>query len=331
MAAPQFAPASAGAFPTRTNAGEDDAMIVRPRQNWFLMLFVWNGSVLQTIIPQLVFMGAVSSLAVFTHGKVFGEKIPLNTAPFTLFGLALAIFLAFRNNASYDRFNEARHLWGNLLIASRSLTSQMLCYLPEHLAAADRTRLANTLIAFIYALKHRLRATDPTEDLRRFLGPEQMAALHGKSYTPTALLNDLRRSLARYQGQAAGADTTRWILDTQINELGKALGGCERLVSTPIPFAYNVLLHRTVYAYCVLLPFGLVDSTEFFTPLLCVFISYTLIALEAIASEVAEPFGLAPNALALDAMTRNIERSILELCDRELPAETVAVRPYQFT
>ncbi|WP_420994612.1 bestrophin family protein [Cupriavidus sp. 30B13] len=306
-------------------------MIVRPRQNWFLMLFVWNGSVLQTIIPQLVFMGAVSSLAVFTHGRVFGEKIPLNTAPFTLFGLALAIFLAFRNNASYDRFNEARHLWGNLLIASRTLTSQMLCYLPESPAGGDRARHAGMLIAFVYALKHRLRMTDPAEDLRRLLGPDQAAALHGKCYKPMAVLNDIRRSLAGCGGQAATAATTRWMFDAQIDELGKVLGGCERIVSTPIPFAYNVLLHRTVYAYCVLLPFGLVDSTEFFTPLLCVFISYTLIALEAIAAEVAEPFGLAPNALALDAMTRNIERSILELCDCELPAETVPVRPYQFT
>ncbi|MGO4331838.1 bestrophin family protein [Cupriavidus sp. 2TAF22] len=306
-------------------------MIVRPRQNWFLMLFAWNGSVLQTILPQLVFIGAVSSLAVFTHGRIFGEKIPLNTAPFTLFGLALAIFLAFRNNASYARFNEARHLWGSLLIASRALTSQMLCYLPENLPAADRTRITNMLIAFAYALKHRLRMTDPTEDLRRYLGPDQMAALQGKCYKPMALLNDIRRGLAGCQGQVAATDSTRWILDQQINELGGVLGGCERIISTQIPFAYNVLLHRTVYAYCVMLPFGLVDSTELFTPLLCVFISYTLIALEAIASEVAEPFGLAPNALALDAMTRNIERSVLELCDRELPPETLPVRPYQFT
>jgi putative membrane protein len=121
------------------------------------------------------------------------------------------------------------------------------------------------------------------------------------------------------------------MLDAQVNELEKCVGGCERIASTPIPFAYNVLLHRTVYTYCVLLPFGLVDSTEFFTPLLCVFISYTLIALEAIASEVAEPFSVAPNALALDVMTRNIERSVLELCGCELPEEIVPVRPYQFT
>jgi len=305
-------------------------MIVRPKQNWFRMLFVWNGSVLQSIIPQLLFMGVVSSLAVFTHGRVFGEKIPLNTAPFTLFGVALAIFLAFRNNASYDRFIEARHLWGNLLIAARALTSQVLCYMPESLDKAERTRLAHTVVAFVYALKHQLRRTDPTGDLRRLLGDERAEALRQKSYKPPAILDDLRGSLAVRDGRRL-PDATSWMFDVQINELGKTVGGCERIASTPIPFAYSVLLHRTVYAYCVLLPFGLVDSTVFFTPLICVFISYTLIALEAIANEVAEPFGGAPNALALDAMTRTIERSILELCDLDIPKEMEPANSYQLT
>ncbi|SAK79570.1 bestrophin family protein [Caballeronia ptereochthonis] len=303
-------------------------MIVRSNQNWFRLLFVWNGSVLQSIIPQLVFMGIVSSLAVLTQGRIFGEKIPLNTAPFTLFGLALAIFLAFRNNASYERFNEARHLWGNLLISARSLTSQILCYVPS---GADKTNIARTLIACIYALKHELRRTDPVPDLLPLLGRARTEALQHTCYKPTALLNDVRRDVADLQARAQASETKLWMFDAQINELGKAIGGCERIASTPIPFSYSVLLHRTVYAYCILLPFGLVDSTEFFTPLLCVFISYTLIALEAIASEVAEPFSVAPNALALDAMTRNIERSVLELCGCEIPDEVVPVRPYQLT
>lgn len=303
-------------------------MIVRPGQNWFKLLFVWNGSVLQSIIPQLIFMAVVSSLAVLTQGRIFGEKIPLNTAPFTLFGLALAIFLAFRNNASYERFNEARHLWGNLLISARALTSQMLCYVP---GSPQKLHVAHTLIACVYALKHQLRGTDPTPDLLRFLGHTRTEALQNTCYKPVALLNDIRRDFADLNGRGLASDTKLWMFDAQINELGKTIGGCERIASTPIPFAYSVLLHRTVYAYCVLLPFGLVDSTEFFTPLLCVFISYTLIALEAIASEVAEPFGVAPNALALDAMTRNIERSILELCGCEIPNEVVPVRAYQLT
>ncbi|MCW3479531.1 bestrophin family protein [Neisseriaceae bacterium JH1-16] len=306
-------------------------MIVRPQQNWFRMLFVWNGSVLQSIIPQLIFISAISVLAVLTHGRIFGEKIPLSTAPFTLFGLALAIFLAFRNNASYARFTEARQLWGGLLISSRTLTSQFLCYIPANVDTAERIYLANSIIAFTYALKHQLRKTDPTQDLLRFLGIERTEMLRHKYYKPIAILNEIRCSLVELQACGQVSDTIRWMFDAQINELGKTVGGCERIMATPIPFAYSVLLHRTAYAYCVLLPFGLVDSTELFTPLLCVFIAYTLIALEAIANEVAEPFGLAPNALALDAMARTIERSILELCDREIPEEIVPERPYQLT
>ncbi|HGO6088781.1 bestrophin family protein [Burkholderia cepacia] len=303
-------------------------MIIRPRENWFRLLFIWNGSVLSSIIPQLCLMAAVSTLAVFTHGRIFGEKIPLNTAPFTLFGVTLAIFLAFRNNTSYERFNEARRLWGSLLIASRSLTSQMLCYLSGQ---QDAFRITHKIIAFVYALKHELRGTDPSVDFQRLLGDEEAKILIGKIYKPMSLLGEIRRELSELNRKVGTSDTKLWMFDAQIDEMGKLLGGCERIASTPIPFSYNVLLHRTVYSYCILLPFGLVDSTEFFTPLLCVFISYTLIALEAIASEVAEPFSVAPNALALDAMSRNIERSLLELCGYPVPDSTKPIRPYIFT
>ena len=101
-------------------------MIIRKKQNWFLMLFTWRGSVLPEILPRLVVLFLISSTVVFFHGELFNYKIPLNTAPFTLIGLALAIFLGFCNNASYDRYWEARKLWGALLIDARSLARQAL-------------------------------------------------------------------------------------------------------------------------------------------------------------------------------------------------------------
>jgi len=302
-------------------------MIVRPKQRWPRLLFVWHGSVLRTIIPQLVFMAAVSSLAVITQGRVFGEKIPLNTTLLTLFGLTLAIFLGFRNNQSYERYKEARCLWGQMLFAARSLTSQALCYLPDRALA---TPAANLLVACAYALKHQLRDTDPHDDLCRLLGCERANALRAKCFKPLALLHELRAYLARHNGSGHMPDVHFWTVDA-IGDLCKAVSGCERIASTPIPFAYSVLLHRTIFTYCVLLPFALVDATELFTPVLCVFLSYTLIALEAIADEVADPFGVAPHALALDEMTRNIERSILELCDRQLPEPMTPSHTYQLT
>ena len=295
-------------------------MIVRPKESWFRLLFVWHGSVLPVILPQLVFLAAVSSLAVFTHGRIFGEKVPLNTTLLTPFGLTLAIFLGFRNSASYQRFCEARQLWGHLLIASRSLASQIRHYLADE---AEAARLADLAVAAVYALKHELRGTDPQQDFRRLLGADAAEALRAKQFRATALLDRLRADLVAHADAGRISDARLWTLDAQLCELGNAVGGCERIASTPIPFAYGVLLHRTVYTYCLLLPFGLVDATELFTPLLCVFMAYTLIALDAVADEVGDPFGQAPHALALDAMARSIERSVRELGGRELPPAIV--------
>lgn len=101
-------------------------MIVRPRLNWLRMLLVWRGTVLPTLLPRLALIFAVSLLAVIGHGRLFHWKVPLNPTPFTLVGVALAIFLGFRNNASYDRFWEGRKLWGALLNDTRSLAGQAL-------------------------------------------------------------------------------------------------------------------------------------------------------------------------------------------------------------
>ncbi|MDB5990810.1 MAG: hypothetical protein JWQ10_2213 [Herbaspirillum sp.] len=310
-------------------------MIVRPKVNWLRMLFIWNGSVLQSIIPQLLFMLMVSLLALATSGHIFGGKMLLNTAPFTLMGVSLAIFLAFRNNASYDRYLEARNAWGHLLVAARSLTSQVMCYLPQNdgdvNAGFQRKVFVGRMIAVIYALKHQLRKTDSNADLARYLRPEELAEIQSKHYKPVALINNLHETLGDLQRQDAISDHTLWLCNQQLNELSAVVATCERITNTPIPFVYGVLLHRTVYAYCLLLPFGLVDTIGIITPLISVFVAYTLIALEAIASEISEPFGTEPNNLALDALARTIERSILELNGQAMPDETVARPRFQLT
>jgi putative membrane protein len=299
-------------------------MIVRPTSNWLRLLFVWDGSVLRSIIPQLSLMLMVSLLALLTDDHIFGVKIPLDTAPFPLVGISLAIFLGFRNNASYARFVEARHIWGQLLIAARALTSQAITYLPADATPFDRRLLVRRLIAFVYALKHQLRQSDPRDDLSRYLPPEELLRLQGLSYLPIAMLDSIRAMLAEAVQRQSSQAPLLWMLDAQINDLAATVAGCERIKNTPIPYPYGVLVHRTVYMYCFLLPLGLVDAIGVATPLISVFVGYTLFALEAIAQQIAEPFGLAPNCLALNAMTREIERSLLEMCGEVIPQ---AIRP----
>lgn len=85
-------------------------MIVRPRPHWLGILFVWHGSVLPRILPQLGLITLLALVVTLSHGVLLGWKVPLTPMPFTLVGIALAIFLGFRNTASYDRYWEARKL-----------------------------------------------------------------------------------------------------------------------------------------------------------------------------------------------------------------------------
>ncbi|EJL92788.1 putative membrane protein [Herbaspirillum sp. CF444] len=306
-------------------------MIVRPQQNWFRMLLVWDGSVLPSILPQMALMTIVSTLAVVTKGSVLGEKLPLNIASFTLLGLALAIFLAFRNNASYERFWEARKMWGQLLISARTLTSQAQRYGNPGTGEFDQALFENRLIAFVYALKHQLRHSAWNEDLGRLLSGEDLTKCGQVQYRPVMLLDRLRDMIAVAHRSGHLCSEQLWMLDHQLNELSVILGACERIASTPIPYPYSVLLHRTVYVYCLLLPFGLVDTIGIATPVISVFVSYTFLALEAIASEISEPFGTAPNCLALDAIATEIERTVLELGGREIPPSAAVGKNFQLS
>lgn len=294
-------------------------MVIKNKSNWFRMLFVWHGSVLPEIMPRLVALLLLSSLIVYFRGQFFEYKIPLNPTPFTLIGIALAIFLGFRNNASYDRFWEGRKLWGALLIDSRSLARQSITMSGLPVGSDRITNFIKLLIAFTYALKHQLRRTDPKTDLERLLPAELALAVQQAKFKPIRLLKELGIWVQQLKDEGFVDSITQTAFDHNLNQLSAIVGGCERIASTPIPFTYSVLLHRTVYIYCFLLPFGLVDSIGWMTPIMTVFVGYTFIALDAIVNEIEEPFGEEPNDLPLNTMSQNIETSLLELIDQEAP------------
>lgn len=114
-------------------------MIVRPRPHWLRMLFVWHGSVLSSIVPQLLWTTGFAVLVTVLHGRLFQWKVPLNFVPFSLIGLTLAIFLGFRNGTSYARYWEARTLWGTLLNETRTLVRQLITLLPSRACCRKRT------------------------------------------------------------------------------------------------------------------------------------------------------------------------------------------------
>lgn len=289
-------------------------MIVRQRTNWLKMLFIWRGSVLKKIVVQLAVILVFSLLIYFFKGKIFDYKVHLNPTIFTLIGLALAIFMGFCNSASYDRFWEGRKLWGSLVIETRSLTRQILSLVNDSSPGAreEKEKIIKMISAFCWSLNYQLRDKSGTEHLTRLLSPEQAEQLKDKKFIPGIILGFIADWLNEQQRKGSIDTIVMTSMDHQLNQFSNISGGCERIYNTPLPFAYSVLLHRTVYLYCFWLPFGLVDSLDWMMPLIVLLISYTFIALDAIIQEIGEPFGEEENDLALNSMCRTIEYSIFE-------------------
>ncbi len=293
-------------------------MIIRERENWLRMLFIWRGSVLKKIIVQLVTITLFSLAIYFFKGKIFDYKVHLNPTIFTLLGLALAIFMGFCNTASYDRYWEGRKLWGLLVIETRSLTRQILS-LVDGPSKEEKQKIIKMISAFCWSLNDQLRDRQGTERISHLLSADQMKVLEHKKFIPSIILGFIADWL-RQQHKKGYIDTIVLTqLDHQLNQFSNISGGCERIHNTPLPFAYSVLLHRTVYLYCFWLPFGLVDSLGWMMPLIVVLISYTFIALDAIIQEIGEPFGEEENDLALNSICRTIEYSVFE--QAEIPQD----------
>jgi putative membrane protein len=300
-------------------------MIVRGRPSGLRLFLVLRGSVLQQIWGVLLVNIVVATLVTLNHGDLFRLKITLTAIPFTLIGLPLAIFLGFRNNAAYDRYWEGRKLWGEIVLQSRNFSRQCLSLI-EHaeplragLGLEDvRVRMIYRAIAFSHALRHLLRNTDASAELKPLLAQTEWQQSGNSTNIPDYLMqqmgNDLRLCMdeKRLDGCLVAA------IDKTMCSMTAAAASCERIKSTPIPFSYTLMLHRTAYIYCFLLPFGLVDTIGFMTPFVVGIVAYTFFGLDALGDEIEEPFGTLPNDLALDAICRSIEISLRESIGDEL-------------
>lgn len=308
-------------------------MIVRDRPSGIRLFFAMRGSILGQIKWTLAANIALAVLVTWSHGRLLDYKLQVSALPFSLIGLPLAIFLGFRNNACYDRYWEARKLWGDILLRGRTLARQVLTLIdaPEGahgagssdaLPADDvRRRMVRRMAAFAHALKHQLRGTPPGSEVAAWLSDEDARAVSAVANQPAGLLLQTARDLQACRAQGRIDPVLSASIDATLSGLTASAASCERIKSSPLPFPYTLLLHRTAHLYCFLLPFGLVDSMGLLTPVVVAIVAYTFFGLDAVGDEIEEPFGLRPNDLPLDAICRTLEIDLLQaLGESEVPA-----------
>ena len=301
-------------------------MLVPKQVTWWSLVFKYRGSELPRTKGRIIGVALVA-LVVTVLEERHDWHPNLTPLPFTLVGIALGIFLGFRNNASYDRWWEGRKLWGALVNTTRSFARQALTLVGPRASGAEdaqvvalRREIVLRIVAFVHALRMSLRDLNDVTELARFLPAEEVERLKSETNRPYAITQGTAERLRAAYDRGWIHDVHLPVLEGSMTALTDIQGACERIKSTPIPFSYTTLIHRITAGYCYALPFGLVDSVGIFTPAVCVIVAYAFFGLDVVGDELEMPFGNDPNDLPLDAISRTIEVNLRQrIGERDLP------------
>jgi len=167
----------------------------------------------------------------------------------SVLGIAVSIFIAFRNTQAINRWWEARTLWGAMVNHSRKWRDALIALLdPQQLASARGRVLVEYQVAQVWLLNFELR-NFWRADLRRGVD----GLLTDLSLPPTTSLQELCRQRARaIQHLHAEGWIDGWgrqqLVDISLLCLD-SLGGLQRIRNTPIPASYDVFVRLITWLY----------------------------------------------------------------------------------
>jgi putative membrane protein len=303
--------------------------MLKATQNWFRSTVRWRGSVLPAILPRSLICGASGVLITILHQLGWPVGIPALAG--LVPNLVLGLMLVFRTNTAYERFWEGRRLWGSLVNVSRNLARQIWTNVAEPEsdnivlgrqsdtvpgAQSDREAKAATLrllVAFAVATKLHLRQQPVNQELEQLLPSSKFFKLKQMNNPPLEVAFWIGDYLQQ-QYQRDRLHIHQLIaMQELLNGMVDSLGGCERILKTPIPLAYMIHLRQLLLLYCLTLPFQFVSDLGWWTSLVVVLISFTLFGIEEIAVEIENPFGQDANDLPLDAICETMLRNVEDL------------------
>lgn len=277
------------------------------KRPWFRDVVQLRGSVIPAILPRTVVCGLFGLLISILFYQSIPVSIPILAS--IIPNIVLGLLLVFRTNTAYERFWEGRRLWGTLTNTVRNLARQMwVIILEKDLQDQDEKQAAmRLLVAFAVAMKLKLRnEAIETHELRSLLSSARYSTLKMMNNPPLEIAFWISRYLQeQFHRDRLGIYQLN-AMQELVNVMVDCLGGCERILKTPIPLAYSIHLKQLLLLYCLFLPFQLVADLGWATGFVTALISFTLFGIEEIGVEIENPFGRDANDLPLDTICQTM-------------------------
>jgi putative membrane protein len=222
--------------------------------------------------------------------------------------LAVSMLLIFRTNRAYERWWEARTLWGTLVNVSRNLAVKAREIV--RLDADERAAFADLIVTFSKVLRLHLRGERHFDQVGVHVDPLPR-------HVPSYIVGRLYDVLSQWNQEGRLSDEKLRILDRELRVFLDVCGACERIRNTPVAVSWRTLVRQVLLLYVIALPWGLADDFQYWTIPMSILISYAVIAGEAIAHYIEEPFGKDEDHLQLESICAAIETSVREIFEGE--------------
>lgn len=284
-----------------------------------------NSRIVRTLAGPLSWVASVATAICIYETLLDSHVLPAyyprialsNPQPQVLTSFALSLLLVFRTNSSYARWDEARKMWGGILNHSRNIVQQACAFFPDdQQGKVNREAMSRWTIAYALTLQAHLQDEQYlSSGLTRVMEPHEKELVMASNHKVVKSLQVMGEIIQATPLTIAQAAT----MQENLAFFYDALGGCERILRTPIPVSYTRHTVRFLLIWMTFLPFGLIEVCHWMTIPVSVFIGLLLLGIDEIGVQIEEPFGI----LALDAIAGRVEADT----NQQL-AERGAVRDY---
>ncbi|WP_310295614.1 bestrophin family ion channel [Flavobacterium aquidurense] len=235
----------------------------------------------------------------------------------TMIGTIISLLLAFKSNQAYDRWWEARIVWGAIVNESRTLVRQLLTFYkdPEFSVEANefKENFTKRQIAWCYSLGQALRNKDAIKPIKDLISEEELNFVKNHQNIPNAILLLHARDL-RIARKDKRLNTYQQVeIDNTLTRLCDAMGKCERIKNTIFPTTYSMYIRMTLCLFILLLPFGLVSLLSWFAIPLITIIGGMFFLIEKMAIHLQDPFENRPTDTPVTAISNTIEKNLMQM------------------
>jgi putative membrane protein len=283
---------------------------------WFATALQIKASVAIAVFPRVLFFMLFSLGISYCHelGYSIKSEVLSNLVGNFACNLVLGLLLVFRTNTAYDRYWEGRRAWGTFTISIRNLAREIKVGIKENdlKDIKQKEQILRILIAFVIATKQHLRDQFVPEEYQDLVTPAQIQELK-EAHSPLLITTWISHYLHQQFEKSKFIDPLHFQMMINIlNDIVSALTTCERIRNTPVPPAYIIFLKRTLLIYCIALPFSLVTIVHWWTPLVAGILTFILLGVEEIGTEIDDPFGNDPNDLPIELICNNVRNNVLQ-------------------